>query len=167
MTYVTAEARQQLLDDLAIAIEELGTALAALGAAYELLDENSADRLEDELFRGVQTAYGRAQRTHAVVRRALLAAGPHLRAAQPPACRRRARARSSSAPARRSTRPTTRSSSCRTRCCRSRSATASCAPDLAEVRTLVEAPAGPRARVRAHASAAEPASAGLTRRCRT
>jgi hypothetical protein len=35
-----------------------------LGAAYELLDENTADRLEAELFRGVQTAYGRAQRTH-------------------------------------------------------------------------------------------------------
>jgi hypothetical protein len=64
MTYATAEARQQLLDDLAIAIDELGTALAVLGAAYELLDENSADRLEEELFRGVQTAYGRAQRTH-------------------------------------------------------------------------------------------------------
>ena len=65
MTYVTAEARQQLLDDLAIAIEELAMALAVLGAAYELLDDNSADRLEEELFRGVQTAFGRAQRTHA------------------------------------------------------------------------------------------------------
>ena len=64
MTYVTAEARQQLLDDLAIAIEELATALAVLGAAYELLDENTADRMEEELFRGVQTAFGRAQRTH-------------------------------------------------------------------------------------------------------
>jgi hypothetical protein len=39
-------------------------ALAALGAAYEQLDEQSADRLEEELFRPVQTAYGRAQRTH-------------------------------------------------------------------------------------------------------
>ena len=65
MTYVTAEARQQLLDDLALAIDELGTALAVLGAAYELLDERTADRMEAELFRGVQTAYGRAQRTHA------------------------------------------------------------------------------------------------------
>jgi hypothetical protein len=64
MTYVTAEARQQLLDDLSIAIEELATALAVLGAAYELLDENTADRMEEELFRGVQIAYGRAQRTH-------------------------------------------------------------------------------------------------------
>jgi hypothetical protein len=65
MTYLTAEARQRLLDDLAIAIDELGMALATLAAAYELLDEQSADRLEEELFRGVQTAYGRAQRTHA------------------------------------------------------------------------------------------------------
>ena len=65
MTYITAEARQQLLDDLALAVDELGMALAVLGAAYELLDERTADRMEAELFRGVQTAYGRAQRTHA------------------------------------------------------------------------------------------------------
>jgi hypothetical protein len=65
MAYVTAEARQGLLDDVAQAIEELGVALAALGAAYEALDEASADRLEEGLFRPVQAAYGRAQRTHA------------------------------------------------------------------------------------------------------
>ena len=65
MTYLTAEARQRLLDDMALAIEELALALAVLGAAYELLDENTADRMEEELFRGVQTAFGRAQRTHA------------------------------------------------------------------------------------------------------
>jgi hypothetical protein len=65
MAYVTAEARQRLLDAVAEAIDEIGTALAALGAAYELLDERSADRLEEELFRRVQIAYGRAQRTHA------------------------------------------------------------------------------------------------------
>jgi hypothetical protein len=65
VTYLTAEARQNLLDDMALAIEELALALAVLGAAYELLDERTADRLEEELFRGVQTAFGRAQRTHA------------------------------------------------------------------------------------------------------
>jgi hypothetical protein len=65
MAYTTADGRQQLLDTLATAIEELGSALAALGEAYEQLDEQSADRLEAELFRPVQTAYGRAQRTHA------------------------------------------------------------------------------------------------------
>jgi hypothetical protein len=65
MAYSTAEARQQLLDDLAQAVDEIGVALAALGGAYELLDEHTADRLEEELFRPVQVAYGRAQRTHA------------------------------------------------------------------------------------------------------
>jgi len=65
MAYITAEARQDLLDDVAEAIDQIGMALAALAAAYELLDEQSADRLEEELFRGVQTAFGRAQRTHA------------------------------------------------------------------------------------------------------
>jgi hypothetical protein len=64
MAYATAEARQGLLDDVAAAIEELGVALAALGAAYEALDEASGDRLEEALFRPVQAAYGRAQRTH-------------------------------------------------------------------------------------------------------
>jgi hypothetical protein len=65
MTYVTAEARQELLDTVAEAIAALGVAVAALGEAYEQLDDHSADRLEEELFRPVQVAYGRAQRTHA------------------------------------------------------------------------------------------------------
>jgi len=64
MAYSSAEARQQLLEDLANAIDELGVSLAALGAVYELLDENMADRMEEELFRPVQVAYGRAQRTY-------------------------------------------------------------------------------------------------------
>lgn len=64
MAYETQEARQQLLDTVAESVDELGAALAALGAAYEQLDEHNADRLEAELFRPVQTAYGRAQRTH-------------------------------------------------------------------------------------------------------
>ena len=63
--YITAEARQELLDTVAEATDELGVALAALGDAYEQLDELSADTLEDELFRPVQAAYGRAKRTHA------------------------------------------------------------------------------------------------------
>jgi hypothetical protein len=65
MAYSTADARQQLLDTVAEATDELGFALAALGEAYERLDERTADRLEAELFRPVQIAYGRAQRTHA------------------------------------------------------------------------------------------------------
>src|SRR4051812_17710621 len=65
MAYTTAEARTQLLDAVAEATDELGVAVAALGEAYEQLDERNADRLEEELFRPVQTAYGRAQRLHA------------------------------------------------------------------------------------------------------
>src|SRR3954454_19584017 len=64
MAYVTAEARRALLDTVAEATDELGIALTALGEAYDLLDEDSADRLEEQLFRPVQHAYGRAQRTH-------------------------------------------------------------------------------------------------------
>jgi hypothetical protein len=65
MAYTTAEARQQMLDDLAHAIDELGIALALLGDAYEQLDEQSGDRMEAALFRPLQVTYGRAQRTHA------------------------------------------------------------------------------------------------------
>lgn len=65
MAYIAREARQQLLETVAEATEALGVALAALGAAYEQLDEQSADRLEERLFRPVQVAYGRAKRTHA------------------------------------------------------------------------------------------------------
>jgi hypothetical protein len=64
MTYTTADARRQLLEAVAEATDEIGLALAAIGEAYELLDENSADELERELFRPVQGAYGRAKRTH-------------------------------------------------------------------------------------------------------
>src|SRR4051794_22441664 len=64
MAYTTDEARRQMLDALAHAIDEIGVALAALGAAYEVLDEQSGDRLEAELFRPVQVTYARARRTH-------------------------------------------------------------------------------------------------------
>src|SRR5215212_11048772 len=65
MAYTSAEGRQELLDGFAEAIEHIGLALAALGAAYEQLDERNADRLEDELFGPVQRAYGRAKSTYA------------------------------------------------------------------------------------------------------
>jgi hypothetical protein len=64
MAYSAAEARQDLLDAVGDAIEDLARALAALGAAYELLDQHKADELERALFGPVQVAYGRARRTH-------------------------------------------------------------------------------------------------------
>jgi hypothetical protein len=65
MVQTTVEAQQQLLDSVANATDEIGFALASLGAAYEQLDVTRADELEEELFRPVQLAYGRARRTHA------------------------------------------------------------------------------------------------------
>ena len=65
MAYAAGEARQELLDTVAEATDELAAAIASLGAAYEQLDEHSADRLEEQLFRPVQSAYGRVRRTHA------------------------------------------------------------------------------------------------------
>jgi hypothetical protein len=65
MAQTSAEVRQELLDAVAAAADEIGIALESLGEAYEHLDEQTADRLEEELFRPVQLAYGRTQRTHA------------------------------------------------------------------------------------------------------
>lgn len=65
MTYTNVEGRQQLLNALAEAIDEIGLALAALSAAYEQLDLATADTLEEQLFGPVQLAYGRAKRTYA------------------------------------------------------------------------------------------------------
>ncbi len=65
MAYIAGEARQELLDTIAEAIDEIAAALAALGEAYEQLGTVPADKLEEELFQPVQAAYGRAKRTHA------------------------------------------------------------------------------------------------------
>jgi hypothetical protein len=65
MAYVAGEARQELLDTLGEAIDDIAAALAALAEAYEQLTTVPADRLEEQLFGPVQAAYGRAQRTHA------------------------------------------------------------------------------------------------------
>jgi ABC-type transporter Mla subunit MlaD len=64
MAYNTAQARQDMLDDIARAADELAAALAALGDAFEQLDDFNAEKLEQEMFRPVQAAYGRAKRTH-------------------------------------------------------------------------------------------------------
>jgi hypothetical protein len=65
MSYTAADGRRQLLDEFAVGADDLGVALVALGEAYERLDDQTADRLEQQLFRPVQVAYGRAQRSHA------------------------------------------------------------------------------------------------------
>jgi hypothetical protein len=65
MGYSSADARVQLLDAIAEATDRIGAALAALGDAYEQLDEYHADDLEEQLFRPVQGAYGKAKRIHA------------------------------------------------------------------------------------------------------
>ena len=64
MSSRTTEARQELLAIVAAAVDDLAVALAALGEAHELSDDTTADRLEEQLFRPVMSAYGRAQRTH-------------------------------------------------------------------------------------------------------
>ena len=65
MAYRAGEARQQLLDDVAAAADQIALAVAALTEAYEELDEQTADALEEQLFRPAQLAYGRLRRTHA------------------------------------------------------------------------------------------------------
>jgi hypothetical protein len=64
VTYTADEARRQLLDDLAGGTDQLALALACIGEAYDQLDERTADVLEQEIFRPLQAAYGRARRTH-------------------------------------------------------------------------------------------------------
>jgi hypothetical protein len=64
MAYDSREARQELLETVGAATDEIAQALAALGAAYEQLDDHNAQKLEQELFRPIQVAYGRAKRTH-------------------------------------------------------------------------------------------------------
>lgn len=52
-----------MLDDIAVAVDEIGVAIACLTEAYEALDEEGADVLEERMFRPVQAAYGRLRRT--------------------------------------------------------------------------------------------------------
>jgi hypothetical protein len=56
--------RRQLLDALARAADDIGDAVASLAAAYEELDDQHADELEERLYRPTQRAHGRAKRAH-------------------------------------------------------------------------------------------------------
>jgi hypothetical protein len=64
MSYSSAQGRTQLLDVVGKAADHLARALGLLSGAYELLDERSAEQLEEHIFRPVQVAYGRLRRTH-------------------------------------------------------------------------------------------------------
>jgi hypothetical protein len=64
VSYASSQARRELLGEIAQAIDELARALAGVGEAYDALDEQTADRLEEELFRRLQRAYAAATRTH-------------------------------------------------------------------------------------------------------
>jgi hypothetical protein len=63
MSYTNESGRLQILEDGAAAASDLGVALAAFGEAYEHLDEQTAERAEDALFRPLQAAYGQLGRT--------------------------------------------------------------------------------------------------------
>jgi hypothetical protein len=62
--YSTAEGRAELLRHLASAADQLALALGQLSGAYELLDERTAESMEEQLFGPVQHAYGRLRRTY-------------------------------------------------------------------------------------------------------
>ena len=64
MGYTTEEGRTQILDDAGAAADQLSIAIAELGEAYEHLDESAGDRMEADLFRPLQSAYGQLKRTH-------------------------------------------------------------------------------------------------------
>ena len=90
MAYSSESARGQLLDQLGQAIDSLSEAVGALGEAYEAADQRTADELEGQLFRPVQSAYGRAQRTrsgfaqrHRLEAAAIPASGPASPSADP------------------------------------------------------------------------------------
>ncbi len=65
MSYSSNDGRRQLLNVVASAVDRLAAALGLLSGAYELLDERTAEQLEERLFRPVQHAYGALRRTHA------------------------------------------------------------------------------------------------------
>ena len=63
MAITELEARQQIIGDLAVAIDQIALAVACLSNVFEQLSDDKADQLEAELFRPVQKAYGLARRT--------------------------------------------------------------------------------------------------------
>ncbi len=65
MAVTAEEARGLVLDGIGMAVDRISIASASLSEAYEVLDDATADRLEETLFRQVQRAFGKAKRTEA------------------------------------------------------------------------------------------------------
>jgi hypothetical protein len=63
MSYTNESGRLQILDDSAEAARDLDSALAALGEAYEHLDDDHADALEAAVFKPLQGGFGLLKRT--------------------------------------------------------------------------------------------------------
>jgi hypothetical protein len=63
MSYSSEDARRQMLEELGEAADQLSAALASLGEAYDEVDEATGERLEEQLFRPVRSAYACARRT--------------------------------------------------------------------------------------------------------
>jgi hypothetical protein len=64
MAYTNLEGREGLLEALAESAEQVGAALEYLGAAHERVDDQAADRLEDQLFGSTQRAYAFARKAY-------------------------------------------------------------------------------------------------------
>ena len=64
VAYTNAEGREGLLEALAESTEMIGAALEYLGAAHERLDDQSAERLEEQLFGTAQRAYAGGRRAY-------------------------------------------------------------------------------------------------------
>ena len=63
MAFTTREAHEQIVNELGWAVGQIALASECLSDAYEELDVTTADRLEEELYRPLQRAFGRAKRT--------------------------------------------------------------------------------------------------------
>jgi len=64
VAYTDLEGREALMARLGEAVEYLGEGIGSLGDAYETLDDQTADTLEEKLFGPMQRAYGRAKKTY-------------------------------------------------------------------------------------------------------
>ena len=117
MTYTSDEGRRELLGATAEAADTIGVALAALGAAYELVDDDTARSAGVGAVRAGAGGVRAGEAGHARVRGAARAAASAFAVADAGRAFGAARAATSSRRSRRSSTPTTSSPSCRTRCC--------------------------------------------------